>query len=124
MKAEAPKAEGKPKLVKAAKAPGKAASILFAKEGANVVVADLTGGPDRDVERFIDLGEPFGDRVPRDIARNAERFDLPLAAYQVSGEYSMIKAAAANGWLDYDRVMMENLLGIRRDPAGHCYPAG
>ena len=42
------------------------------------------------------------------------RFDLPLAAYQVSGEYSMLHAAAANGWLDYDRVLMESLLAIRR----------
>ena len=43
-----------------------------------------------------------------------ERFDLPLAAYQVSGEYSMIKAAAERGWLDEKRVMMETLTGIRR----------
>jgi porphobilinogen synthase len=43
-----------------------------------------------------------------------ERFDLPLAAYQVSGEYSMIKAAAERGWLDEKRVMMETLTAIRR----------
>lgn len=50
-----------------------------------------------------------------DIIRDArERFDLPLAAYQVSGEYSMIKAGAANGWIDGDRIMMESLLGIKR----------
>jgi len=50
-----------------------------------------------------------------DIIREArDRFDLPLAAYQVSGEYSMIKAGAANGWIDGDRVMMESLLGIKR----------
>jgi porphobilinogen synthase len=42
------------------------------------------------------------------------RFDLPLAAYHVSGEYSMIKAAAERGWIDYNRVMMESLLAIRR----------
>ncbi|HWM95165.1 MAG TPA: porphobilinogen synthase [Thermoanaerobaculia bacterium] len=42
------------------------------------------------------------------------RFDLPLAAYHVSGEYSMIKAAAERGWIDYDRVMMESLIAIRR----------
>jgi porphobilinogen synthase len=41
-------------------------------------------------------------------------FDLPLAAYQVSGEYAMLKAAAERGWIDYDRVMMESLLAIRR----------
>jgi porphobilinogen synthase len=40
--------------------------------------------------------------------------DLPIAAYNVSGEYSMIKAAAMQGWLDYDRVMMEALLSIKR----------
>jgi len=40
--------------------------------------------------------------------------DLPIAAYNVSGEYSMIKAAAMQGWLDYDRVMMESLLSIKR----------
>ena len=37
-----------------------------------------------------------------------------MAAYQVSGEYAMIKAAAERGWLDGERVMMESLLGIRR----------
>jgi porphobilinogen synthase len=42
------------------------------------------------------------------------RFDLPLAAYQVSGEYSMVKAAAANGWLDERRVALETLYSIRR----------
>ena len=50
-----------------------------------------------------------------DIIREArDRYDLPLAAYQVSGEYAMIKAAAANGWIDGERVMRESLLGIRR----------
>ena len=50
-----------------------------------------------------------------DIIREArDRYDLPLAAYQVSGEYAMIKAAAANGWIDGERVMKESLLGIRR----------
>jgi porphobilinogen synthase len=48
------------------------------------------------------------------IAAARERFDLPLAAYQVSGEYAMIEAAARNGWIDRDRVMMEALLSIRR----------
>jgi porphobilinogen synthase len=48
------------------------------------------------------------------IAAARERFDLPLAAYQVSGEYAMIEAAARNGWIEHDRVMMESLLSIRR----------
>ncbi len=44
-----------------------------------------------------------------DILRDLkERFDLPLVAYNVSGEYSMIKAAAANDWIDHDRVMHGN----------------
>jgi porphobilinogen synthase len=48
------------------------------------------------------------------IAAARQRFDLPLAAYQVSGEYAMIEAAAQNQWIDRDRVMMESLLCIRR----------
>ena len=43
-----------------------------------------------------------------------DRFDLPVAAYHVSGEYAMIKAAAEKGWIDGDRVMLETLLCIRR----------
>ncbi len=43
-----------------------------------------------------------------------EQFDLPLAAYHVSGEYAMIKAAALNGWIDEQRVMMETLTSIKR----------
>ena len=50
-----------------------------------------------------------------DIIREARReFDLPIAAYNVSGEYSMLKAAAANGWIDHDRAMMETLASIKR----------
>jgi porphobilinogen synthase len=52
------------------------------------------------------------------IAAARERFDVPLAAYQVSGEYAMIQAAAQNGWLDRERVIMESLLSIRRAGAG------
>jgi porphobilinogen synthase len=48
------------------------------------------------------------------IARARQRFDLPLAAYNVSGEYAMIKAAAANGWLDERRVVLEVLTAIKR----------
>jgi porphobilinogen synthase len=48
------------------------------------------------------------------IAAARDRFDLPLAAYQVSGEYAMIEAAAQNQWIDRDRVMMESLICIRR----------
>jgi porphobilinogen synthase len=52
------------------------------------------------------------------IAQARERFDVPICAYQVSGEYAMIQAAAQNGWLDRDRVIVESLLSIRRAGAG------
>ena len=48
------------------------------------------------------------------IARARRRFDLPLAAYNVSGEYAMVKAAAHAGWLDEERVVLEALTGIKR----------
>lgn len=48
------------------------------------------------------------------IAAARERFDLPLAAYQVSGEFAMIEAAARNNWIDRERVMLESLQSIRR----------
>ncbi len=48
------------------------------------------------------------------ICRVRDEFDLPVAAYNVSGEYAMIKAAANQGWLDENKVMMESLLSIRR----------
>src|SRR5438477_2638384 len=52
------------------------------------------------------------------IAEASRRFDLPLAAYQVSGEYAMLQAAIRNGWLDRDRVILESLQSIRRAGAG------
>src|SRR5437588_957069 len=52
------------------------------------------------------------------LAAARERFDVPIWAYQVSGEYAMIQAAAQNGWLDLQRVMLESLLSIRRAGAG------
>ena len=48
------------------------------------------------------------------IRRARERWDIPIAAYQVSGEFSMIVAAARNGWIDRDRIMIETLISIRR----------
>ncbi len=54
-----------------------------------------------------------------DLIRMArDRFDVPIAAYQVSGEFSMIIAAARNGWLDCQRAMLESLTSIRRAGAG------
>jgi porphobilinogen synthase len=52
------------------------------------------------------------------VRRVADTVHLPVAAYQVSGEYAMVEAAAANGWLDRDRVIMETLTAIRRAGAG------
>jgi len=48
------------------------------------------------------------------ISEARRRFDLPIAAYQVSGEYAMLQAAIRNGWLDRDRVIIESLTSIRR----------
>ncbi len=48
------------------------------------------------------------------IAKVKEQFDLPMAAYNVSGEYAMIKAAGANGWIDADAVARESLLSMKR----------
>src|SRR5580704_7492699 len=52
------------------------------------------------------------------IRRVADAVSLPVAAYQVSGEFAMVEAAAANGWLDRDRAIMETLTAIRRAGAG------
>lgn len=48
----------------------------------------------------------------------SDAVQVPVAAYQVSGEFSMIEAAAARGWIDRERVMMESLTGIARAGAG------
>ena len=54
-----------------------------------------------------------------DLIRQArDRYDVPVAAYQVSGEYAMIMAAVRNGWLEYERAMMETLTSITRAGAG------
>jgi porphobilinogen synthase len=69
----------------------------------------------RDIEEGADIvmvkpGLAYLDII-RDLRENVE---VPIAAYQVSGEYSMLKAAAEKGWLDYDTVMMEQLLAFKR----------
>lgn len=48
------------------------------------------------------------------IYRTKQRFGLPVAAYNVSGEYAMVKAAAANGWIDEERIVMETLVSMKR----------
>jgi len=68
-----------------------------------------------DIEEGADMvmvkpGMPYLDIV----RRVKDEFKVPTFAYQVSGEYAMIKAAAANGWLDHDAVMMESLLAFKR----------
>ncbi|MBF0308738.1 MAG: porphobilinogen synthase [Magnetococcales bacterium] len=68
-----------------------------------------------DIEQGADLvmvkpGLPYLDIV-RDVR---ERFDCPVAVYNVSGEYAMVKAAAANGWIDEKRVVLETLTSFRR----------
>jgi porphobilinogen synthase len=69
----------------------------------------------RDVDEGADIIMVKPAMSYLDIIRRAkDEFDLPVAAYQVSGEYSMIKAASANGWFDEERVMMESLTSIKR----------
>lgn len=76
-------------------------------EAVREVAIDIDEGAD------IVMVKPAGPYL--DIIRRVkEEFGMPTAAYQVSGEYSMIKAAARNDWIDHDRVMMESLTGIKR----------
>ena len=48
------------------------------------------------------------------IAACRAKFDVPVVAYQVSGEYTMIEAAGRNGWVDRDRILLESLIAIKR----------
>jgi porphobilinogen synthase len=78
-----------------------------AREALTEVAADIEQGADivmvKPALAYLDI-----------IAKVREITTLPLAAYHVSGEYSMIKAAAANGWIDHDAVALEHLTAIRR----------
>ena len=76
-------------------------------EALREVALDLAEGADM---VMVKPGMPYLDIV----RRVKERFAVPTYAYQVSGEYSMIMAAANNGWIDHDRAMMESLLGFKR----------
>lgn len=70
---------------------------------------------DDDIEEGADMVMVKPALAYLDVLRSArESFDLPIAAYNVSGEYSMVKAAAQLGWIDEKRIVMENLLGIKR----------
>jgi porphobilinogen synthase len=59
---------------------------------------------------MVKPGMPYLDIV----RRVKDTFKVPTFAYQVSGEYAMIKAAAQNGWIDHDKVMMEAMLSFKR----------
>ena len=69
----------------------------------------------RDIEEGADIVMVKPGMAYLDIIRDLrEAIDAPIAAYQVSGEYSMLKAAAEKGWLDHDAVMMEQLIAFKR----------
>ena len=76
-------------------------------EALREVALDLAEGADM---VMVKPGMPYLDIV----RRVKDEFGVPTFAYQVSGEYAMVKAAAANGWLDHDAVMMESLLAFKR----------
>ena len=77
------------------------------KEAMREIEQDISEGADM---IMVKPGMPY-----LDVIREAsERFDVHIFAYQVSGEYSMIKAAGRAGWIDETRAMMESLLSIKR----------
>jgi porphobilinogen synthase len=76
-------------------------------EALREVALDIAEGADM---VMVKPGLPYLDIV----RRVKDQFHMPTFAYQVSGEYSMLKAAAANGWLDHDAAMMETLLAFKR----------
>ena len=76
-------------------------------EALREVAIDIAEGADM---VMVKPGLPYLDIV----RRVKDQFGVPTFAYQVSGEYAMLKAAAQNGWLDHDRVMMESLLAFKR----------
>ena len=78
-----------------------------AREAMREIELDLEEGADM---IMIKPALPYLDL----IWQARQRFDVPIAAYQVSGEFAMIEAAARNGWIDHDRAMMESLISIRR----------
>ena len=78
-----------------------------AREGLREAAADLAEGADI---LMVKPAGPYGDM----IRLLADTFDAPIAAYQVSGEYAMIKAAGQRGWIHEEAVMLESLIGIKR----------
>jgi len=78
-----------------------------AREALREVALDLEEGADM---IMVKPALPYLDI----IQRVRERFDVPVAAYNVSGEYAMVKAAARNGWIDEQRVVLEIMTSIQR----------
>jgi porphobilinogen synthase len=76
-------------------------------EALREVAMDIAEGADM---VMVKPGMPYLDVV----RRVKDAFKVPTFAYQVSGEYAMLKAAAQNGWLDHDAVMLESLLAFKR----------
>ncbi|MBP6753587.1 MAG: porphobilinogen synthase, partial [Alicycliphilus sp.] len=76
-------------------------------EALREVALDIAEGADM---VMVKPGMPYLDV----LRRVKDEFRVPTFAYQVSGEYAMLKAAAANGWLDHDKVMLEALLAFKR----------
>ena len=76
-------------------------------EALREVALDLAEGADM---VMVKPGMPYLDIV----RRVKDAFGVPTFAYQVSGEYAMLKAAAQNGWLDHDKVVLESLLAFKR----------
>jgi porphobilinogen synthase len=99
--------------VGSAKNLGKADKKTYQMDFANTdealreVALDINEGADM---VMVKPGMPYLDVV----RRVKEEFNFPTYAYQVSGEYAMLKAAAQNGWLDHDAVMMESLVAFKR----------
>ncbi|MCU1691807.1 MAG: Porphobilinogen synthase [Frankiales bacterium] len=82
-----------------------------ADEGVREALQDVSEGAD------AVMVKPAGAYL--DVVRAvAEAVDVPVAAYQVSGEYAMVEAAAAQGWIDRERIILEQLVGIKRAGAG------
>jgi porphobilinogen synthase len=92
---------------------GKSNKMTYQMDPGNIdealreVGADLKEGADM---VMIKPGMPYLDV----LRRVKDAFRVPTFVYQVSGEYAMLKAASANGWLEHDKVMMESLLGFKR----------
>lgn len=78
-----------------------------AREGLREAAADVVQGADF---LMVKPGLAYLDMVHR----LRERFDLPLVVYNVSGEYAMVKAAAANGWVDEQQIVLETMVGFKR----------